>query len=387
MPGRFRGRAKQRLSGHWLVPNNPVPQGAGYVPCGFSHCSDVVGEGDCHGLIIQDLEISGAIINKRSTNYYDSTFVNYVADATRGTNFGEHVGGVDGVPGDVEASTKAAARTNPSRPYVDLPVNFLDIKTKPSRIRRDLANMRDRGFWRAPPRPSARELANGMGGAWLEYQFMIAPIVGDIVRLAQLNNVVHDRIKEINRLFGDKGLRRTVQVHSGSAFEERSTVLQSAGVWVVNTARITTHSSTRVHCRWTPTGGTPRPSPEQVRAWAIRSALGLTVDASTLWELTPWSWLIDWCTSIGDYFKASRNIVPAALTGVYPMTHMTTTWEIPSMKIINSWNEHVGDVTAARSVRTYKSRRSSFISPFVAHLPFLDGGRMGILAALVATRS
>lgn len=387
MPGRDRGRSKQRLSGHWLTTNYPVPQGAGFVPSGFSTCQDVTGDGDCHGFIVQDLEVSGGVINRPSTGFYDVEFVNYIADGVRSNAFGEHVGGVVGVPDDVTAATKAAAMTNPSRPYVDLPVNFLDIKTKPGRILEDLRDMRGRGFWRAPPRPSARELANGMGSAWLEYQFMIAPIVGDLVKMANLNRVVHDRIREIERLFGDKGLRRTVDVHAGSAYEERYTVLQSAGAFVSANARITTTSRTRVHCRWIPSGTGPRPAHEQMRAWAIRSALGLTVDASTLWEITPWSWMADWCSNLGDYFKATRNIVPAILMGVYPMTHVTTTWEIPPMPITAWWGAQVGAITATRSVRTYKSRRSSFVAPTFSGFPFLDGGRMGILAALVASRS
>jgi hypothetical protein len=247
--------------------------------------------------------------------------------------------------------------------------------------------MRRRGFWRAPPRPSARELARGGGSAWLEYQFLIRPIVGDIVKMANLDRVVHDRIGEISRLFGDKGLRRTVTVHDGSAYEERYTVLQSAGVYVAANARITTTSHTRVHCRWLPTATGPKPSHAQMRAWAIRSALGLTVDASTLWEITPWSWMADWCVNLGDYFKASRNIVPAILTGVYPMTHVTTTWEIPPMPITAWWGATVGNISGTRSVRTYKSRRSSFVAPTISGFPFLDGGRMGILAALVASRS
>jgi hypothetical protein len=76
MPGRDRGRSKQRLSGHWLTTNYPVPQGAGFVPSGFSTCQDVTGDGDCHGFIVQDLEVSGGIINKTSYGYYDTEFVN-----------------------------------------------------------------------------------------------------------------------------------------------------------------------------------------------------------------------------------------------------------------------------------------------------------------------
>jgi phage gp37-like protein len=329
-------------------------------------------------------------LNKTGVGLYDSTFNQYVVDAIRSNLTGDHIGGIAGIPSDVDASTMAAARTNPSRPYVDVPASILDIGTCPTRILRDFRDLRrQHGLPDVPGRTSSRENARGMGEAWLTYQFGIKPIVSDIVKMSQFSRVVNDRVAEINRLFGNTGLRRTVKTFDGSRSALISFIAQSAGVYVGYNATATETVEQRVHARWIPSGPSGvKPSAQVIRAWAARSAMGLTVDASTLWEITPWSWLADWFTSIGSYLKASRNIVPATLMGVYPMTHTRTQWDCPGYPITAWWDSNLvlGTLGSARLVKSTKTRRSSFISPFVARLPFLSGDQMGIAASLAATR-
>lgn len=44
---------------------------------------------------------------------------------------------------------------------------------------------------------------------------------------------------------------------------------------------------------------------------AKRALYGGTVDGNTLWQLMPWSWLLDWGTNASDYLASKRNIVGA----------------------------------------------------------------------------
>jgi hypothetical protein len=385
MVGRTRNRVFTATSGPMKNNLTGALSGHGQINRTSQTCQDVTGYGDCFGLIINSISIEGGVINWPNPNTFGSSFTNYIADGLRNLAFGDHIG-VSGVPGDVEASTIAAARTNPSRPHVDVPASVLDIHLAPGRIRDHLRDLASRQGWRMPPRPSARELARGGGQAWLRYNFGIAPIVSDIVRMQQAHNVVDDRVKEIDRLYSSNGLRRTVTVFSGSANAvSSSSVLQSAGTFIQPRFDICTAVTKRVHIRWAPQSrtGIP-PSPEQRRAWAVRAALGLTVDASTLWELVPWSWLADYFGNVGTYLKATRNIIPARLIGVYPMTHTRTVWECPAVS--NIQNGVLRSMTPVRSVRERKSRTSSFIAP-LAHFNFLDGRQMGILAAVAAARS
>jgi len=46
--------------------------------------------------------------------------------------------------------------------------------------------------------------------------------------------------------------------------------------------------------------------PKKTPKWdesAFRYFIGLNLDGSTLWEATPWTWLIDWFTNVGDFVE------------------------------------------------------------------------------------
>lgn len=370
-----------RANGTWWFNNNPSGiNGGGLTLSEYANCDDWTGLGDCAPFSVDSRSTSGGVINKFSNGVTDSQFRDYIADWLGNIANGGHLF-VSGVPSNAQASTSAVARTNPSRPYVDVPVNILDIREKPRRILEDIQDLRRRGFWRAPPRPSPRDLRRGVGNAWLQYQFMIAPIVGDIVKLANATDQINRRIKAINQLFHGHGIRRTVSTFDGSAQLVQNQTVQSAGVFINVQFTANTSVIQKVHTRWSPTTECGlQPSPEQVRAWAVRAVMGLTVDLSTIWEITPWSWLADWFSDVGTFLKASRNIIPAQLTGVYPMTHFATRWNCAdfisppvSMSGISVKSE-------------LKNRVQGFVAPTFAGLNFLSGNQMGILAALVASR-
>lgn len=383
MVGRLRSSLEIRTSGNRWFNNNPGgATGAGQVTTGFHTCSDTTGPGDCGPLDISSVSTSGGVINRFNTGAFSSQFRDYLCDWLRSTGNGPHLG-VSGEPNDITLSNEGAARTNPSRPYVDVPANVLDIGTAPTTLANNIRDLRRRGVpRRAPPRPSKRELLRGGGEAWLTYQFMIRPIVGDIVKLMSASQQVHNRVQEINRLFHGTGLRRTVSIYSGSTAQKSNITVQSVGTLISRTFDIVTTVDSWVHCRWKPeTECGLRPPPRQIQAWAGRSVYGITIDLSTLWELTPWSWLADWFGDVGTYLKASRNIVPARLTDVACMTHRRTLYSCDSFASSDT------TMSSIRKIREQKSRRIGFLSPLNAHFNFLNGSQMGILAAVGATRS
>lgn len=381
MVGRVRTRSIPRTSGPRINNLTGVPSGAGQVVGSGGSCTDVTGYGDCTPFSTDTYSFEGCIINWPNPNTFGSSFVNYVADFVRNSIvFGP---GNVSLPTDVEAAVAAAARSNPSRPVVDVPANILDIGTAPTRILRDITDLFGRrGPSRPPPRPSPRELARGGGEAWLNYQFLIRPIVGDIVKMANISDQIRRRIDEINRLYTTNGIRRTMNIGAGSVQAVNNITLQSAGGLLIN-KQVTTITTARksVHIRWAPTTRCGlRPPANVIRAWAVQSVQGMTLDLSTLWEITPWSWLADWFTDIGSYLKATRNIVPARMIGAWPMTETLSVAEIPSF---TSGLCHMtpGSVRRSRKVRS----PSTPLFP-TARLPFLNGGQMGIVAALAATR-
>jgi len=112
--------------------------------------------------------------------------------------------------------------------------------------------------------------------------------------------------------------------------------------------------------------------------------MGLTVDLSTVWQIMPWSWLVDWGGNLGTFLKANRNIIPAQLTQCCVMLHTLTEWDSPGLSGIKNSTPY--SLEPIKIQRESKTRTS--VSPSVtAQFPFLSGNQVGILASLATTRA
>lgn len=367
MSARERSFAEVRVSGPRWFNNTPGTLiGGGEITTGVKTCSDIVAPGDCAPLTMEGRSTDGGIINRQSTGVNTASFDQYICDWFRTLNSDGGHGSPSGVPTSIAMATATAARTNPSRPYVDVPAAVLDMRGGIQRIKSagdDLLS-----------------IIRQTGSEYLGYKFMIQPIVGDLLRSVVAYHQVCRRRDEIDRLFEGNGIRRTVSNGSYSTSGVYNVSVQSAGLLIQRPVRWTTSVECRTHIRWKPTMRSGiRPSPAQVDTWARRAVYGLTVDFSTLWEITPWSWLADWFGDVGTYLKAQRNIIPAAVSGVHPMKH----WRTES--VFDGGPISQGTISSGKVVRETKTRITSFVAP-TAHLPIFDERQMSILAALGATR-
>lgn len=346
----------------WGVKSG-IEIGHGTIIAHHGQCNDQTGDGDCGPLSIDKWSADGGVINKPDGGFFAAKMYDYVADILNSTSVFPHIGAPD-VPSNVAAATNAAARTNPSRPYVDVPVALLELA--------DVASLL---------RDSGEGLIRAAGSANLKYQFGIAPLASDLAKLMYFQDQVNRRVGEIQRLRGARGLRRTVEIGGYSASQVQTLHCQSNYVSILNRPFIgSTAISMKAHLRWFPDHDVSHlVASQSMRRLATRSVLGLTLDASTAWEAMPWSWMIDWCSTIGDYMKANRNIIPAKLQGVHIMKHSRTQWSTPS------YVSGTTTMSGITFVRESKTREPSFISP-VAHFPFLSGKQMGIVASLAVTR-
>jgi hypothetical protein len=323
--------------------------------------------GDCRPINGASWRFLGGIIN-HPLDTAGTGFQSYVCDMLRSTVAGPHIGNPDGIPGDVAAATTAAARTNPSRPYVDVPVELLQIGELFHLIQK-----------------RSQDLIREFGRENLRYQFGIKPVVEDVVKMFNFQDQVDRRVKEVERLKTQKGLRRTVTVGMGSLASDVLWTQQSNGMFLSTRARGNTVRTKRVHCRWTPTADLSKMyTPTEMRRLIQRCVLGLTIDFSTVWELIPWSWLIDWGTNVGSYLSASRNIIPASLTTCVVMTHTRTEWSAPGLS--GTKNTKPYSLEPIQIIREGKTRTT--VSPSVtAQFPFLSGNQLGILASLAVTKA
>ena len=188
-------------------------------------------------------------------------------------------------------------------------------------------------------------------------------------------------MKEL-RALGDRGLGRTRVLDNLSITETKSVTPQSIGVLMSGQQTRTTSVKVWVHVKWHPAPDFPRTDASLLRL-ARRAALGLTVDPSTAWELIPFSWLVDWFGSVGDYLAAKRNIVPSYPSTPQVMRHTRTETKI-RINPVNSCPSFT--VTDFSSIYETKSRQPTAISAFTAYVPFLSGRQLAVLGSLAVLK-
>jgi len=388
MSTRHRERSYVTIQGHMRNRAGTVFNDPASIVSGYETCDDVVLSSDCDAFHVERWNAQGLVINKRyqSTSSSATEFVNWTADVYKTPNVFDHLP-VSGLSSELAVAATAAAKTSPSRPYVDVPVSILELGDV-YRLVRDAG----RGIiFKATELTStnrSRRHVNNVARTNLLYHFGIAPVVGDLFKLRNFQRVVKDRIEEIKRLQGPRGLRRTIPLGKAFATTTAQISCQSVLVNLLANWRGNTLVDRTGHVRWEPEKIANHLDPGEMRVLAENAVLGFTNgitrgDLSTLWEAIPWSWLIDWGSNVGDYLKTHRNIIPARLRGVWIHTHTLTDWSTAE------WNfdpSNGGVMTAGRFVRETKHRSPSVPIVPTAHFPFLDGKQAGILASLSVTR-
>jgi hypothetical protein len=337
-------------------------------------CNDEVLLGDNHPFDVTkhqlvgagasvDGEICGGGIGDRIRNWYPDVIRNF-------TSYNDHLA-IPGRPDNGALAAKLLALTSPSRPVVDLPIAVFELRELPHLLK---------GYGDSFLKSAAR--------ANLTYQFGIRPFISDLSSLLNFQDEYAKRTRELETL-SQGGFRRKRTLFGGSNSEFVAgfqTHSANPGSTFHDRSKLTVER-TWGFVRWKPTANSPKTDSERRRA-ARRAVLGLTVDFSTAWNAMPWSWLIDWCSSVGDFLAASRNIVPATPTDICIMSHRTTVTtfrrstsnpgsfpNIGNPKVIHT---NCGDFTANRETKS----RSPATPTLSAHLPFLSLRQLSILASI-----
>lgn len=349
--------------------------------------TDFTGAGDCHPFNVWKTSVEGGYIDKPYTGFFSSWFDHYRADWLDNLSIFQHIEYLGGseFPNDVDLATQAAARTNPSRPYVDVAANVLEMGDVTKKIRKSGRDIIEKIVRYAAyrNRHGFKKAVKAFGDINLQYNFGIAPLVGDIVKLCDFATAFDRRCKEIVRLRQARGFRKTIDFGRWTKSLTYNEVFQSQDAFVVAPVTVRTDEAARVHVRWITDEDPSHLMPEADMLKLIRSSMNnISITQTALWEAVPWSWLIDWATNVGTYFKATQNQIPAYLDGVHVMRHSRTEW---------SWSQQTDSgsdwvLSPGRATYETKSRKPSFVFP-TAHFPFLSGKQMGILASLAVTRT
>lgn len=157
-----------------------------------------------------------------------------------------------------------------------------------------------------------RTLASTAGGAYLNYRFGWSAFLQDLKTLGGITRALERRLKEFQSLQQHGGLRRRIQLDSyESIYEPSTSVVNSspAPLYVRATTVTRWHTEVWGTCRWFPAPGAwtflDELTPLESFNLAVRSVFDLSeISPDLVWNLLPWSWLVDYFVEIGSYLGA-----------------------------------------------------------------------------------
>jgi len=117
-------------------------------------------------------------------------------------------------------------------------------------------------------------------------------------------------------------------------------------------------------------------------------ALGIDFDVDTAWELTPWSWLVDWFSDANSFVKnivaISNDNVVARYAYVMHHTMVQRTFTVTGMRL----KPGASGPTSVSTLRTFESKKRTAATPygFGINMGTLSGTQNAILGALGLTK-
>jgi hypothetical protein len=380
MPGRNRARIGQ-LTGY--RKNNNGGAIVSFTALSLDEVTnDVTGPGDNAPFSVKRITRSGGLVNGRqSSNLTGYEYFNCPCGVQAGPDsyYTSHASLPTYNPGLL--ASEVLSRTNPSRPSAQILVTGAELRELPGlakellRIRSgNLRKFFDLNHWRKLGVVAKRNLM---------IQFGILPIISDLDVLLTFQSLVDQRVRELERL-KTRGLRRTIQLRSDSVSTKiLNQTIQSSPSLHADVSK-TTSKIIKGHVRWHVTRNFEL-ADESMRAMARKIIMGNQLDHMTLYELMPWSWLIDYFTNLGNLVSSTRNLLDVGHGSVRIMTHTRT--EVATSN--HDWGNGAGGTritcTEIRNSREDKTR--DLASPtLAAKTDLLTPGQTSILGSLAAIR-
>lgn len=269
------------------------------------------------------------------------------------------------------------ARSNPSRPIVDVPVFVAELRDLP----RMLLELKDIPGWF---HDTGLVLIDRLAKGNLSYQFGWKPFVKDLISFLNWQSLVDKRLSELNTLHRKGGLRFETQPQENSI----ETPWVDGGATHYDTLRKFS-KDVRVTRQWYSVSWVPQETPRSsvkpvsaTRQQAFRSALGLEISAAPLWEAMPWSWLIDWFSDFGSFLNAGRNSAGFVPGQCFTMTHTKRLRFYEFRKSsVGSWHADFSP-TPGYYQREIKKRVLGSGSAPTIRVPIISMRQWGILASL-----
>lgn len=299
-----------------------------------------------------------------------------------------HLSPNTGEPSDNTSLSTMLARTNPNKPVTDLPLFLFELKDIPHLLRSWSDDIKSARSFLRKPAVDVRNIPRRLGEKNLEWQFGVAPFIGDLVKIIKFQQSVEQKLNQLRNLQDGGSLGGKAVVWTDVATSAYIGPFYCTGLYQeINTIRFKLETTREKWgtCVWIPTVQLPPKTDQENMLLATRLAYGLDISFNTLWNAMPWSWLVDWFSNMGDIFSLYRNTVPVRHDGSCIMLQTVTraiAWEQVS------GDGPIGLVGNSNPRATNKTRIvAGSATPLPEfNLPFLNGKQLSILASLAVTR-
>lgn len=249
---------------------------------------------------------------------------------------------------DTEYVAKLLARSNPFSYEVSVPVMIFELLEIGSLLSVAGANA----------------LASG-GKAWLSNEFGIQPFMSDIRKLHDITKTIERKISDLNSLIRRGGLRTKVFLDKHSVTDP---MVEYTGwstwqkVFYVRAQRTYT-SKVWGTCRWRPKLTSEIDIDKLVSVNnAIKVVLDLkTPDWSTIWEMIPFSWLVDYFLNVGDTLQALERSTLVEPYDICIMRQRTASNEMKVVRPPASWFDENPTLPRTRSFESSDGKQESVV--------------------------
>lgn len=157
---------------------------------------------------------------------------------------------------------------------------------------------------------TAKSFFELVGNSYLNYRFGWVQFVRDIKTLAKITVAIERRIKEFDSLSKHGGLRRNVTLYSNNWDSISWQYIQSSySILAIADTYQTDRYEISATVRWRWKDGM-KVSLSKLEAFnlAVTKVFDLgELDASTIWNAIPWTWLVDYFVDINSFLQANEN--------------------------------------------------------------------------------
>lgn len=226
-------------------------------------------------------------------------------------------------------------RFRPTRPGVDLGIFLGEFRDVPRMLKGTAKAFHD--MWRAAGGSLTGFAPKSVANHWLNTQFGWRPFLNDLRKFARTTKLLDTKLKRLRKNNG-KWERRGGSLEG---VDETDTPVDSSGSVGLTPAsvsylydlpygsrKVVTSTSQKIWFEgafkyWIP----GKPDTWYWKARAMAMIYGLTPSPSLVWELTPWSWLIDWWADAGDAIANLSSIMFDSLAAKYAFVMAQTEYK------------------------------------------------------------